>query len=232
MKQLEENFTNKISTNNILEDIDDINPNNICHNSKIKHSKESNKQREDSLKKEKKLKKNFLMQDKILKNKIENEKNKEKLYKLSACENFFVSLMNKITCLRENKMIYQIYILYSFLFVIIIILLVFIKYYLLIDNFNDFEKRNYYPFIESEAIKCQNALKTKSDEKNNINMISALDEQMLFMEIYSKELIKNDILLKDNIIFNDNNNENEEETIKSYEYYLGKNYEITSALKI
>ena len=100
-----------------------------------------------------------------------------------ACENFFVSLMNKITCLRENKMIYQIYILYSFLFVIIIILLVFIKYYLLIDTFNDFEKRNYYPFIENEAIKCQNALKIKSDEKNNINMISALDEQMLFMEI-------------------------------------------------
>ena len=236
MKQLEQDVTNKMSHNNIIEDIDDINPNNTYRHSKIKHSKESNKQREDSLKKEKKLKsemkKKFLMQDKILKNKIENEKNKERLYKLSACENFFVSLMKKITCLRENKMIYQIYILYSILFVLIIILLVCIKYYLLIDTFNDFEKHNYYPFIDNDAIKCQNALKTKSDEKNNINMISTLDEQMLFMEIYTKELIKNDILIKDNILFNDNDNDNEEdEAIKPYEYYLGKNYGISSDLK-
>ena len=56
MKQLEQDVTNKMSRNNIIEDIDDINPNNTYRHSKIKHSKESNKQREDSLKKEKKLK--------------------------------------------------------------------------------------------------------------------------------------------------------------------------------
>ena len=241
MKQIDEIFTKKIITKNSTEDIEDINPDNNYNNSKIKYPKESKKQREESLKKEKKLKsemkKKILIQDKVLKNKIENEKNKERLYKLSACENFFVSLMKKIVCLRENKMIYQIYILYIFLFIILIILLVHIKYYLLFDSFDDFMKQNYYPFIENEEVKCQNILKTKSDEKNNRNMISALDEQMLFMEIYSKELIKNDILLKDNILFNnngnnnDNNENNEEETIKSYEYYLGENYKIASDLK-
>ena len=207
-------------------------PSSNYRHSKIKRSKESNRQREQTLKQEKRIKseakKNFLMQDKILRNKIENEKNKERLYNLSPCENFFVSLMKKITCIRENKMIYQIYILYIFLFIIFIIIIVYIKYNLLYDTFNDFVKQNYFPYIEKEMIKCQNALKSKSDEKNNKNMISALDEQMLFMEIYSKELINNDILEKDNIKFknNDNNNENS----KSYDHYLGKNYEITSKL--
>ena len=69
-------------------------PSSNYRHSKIKRSKESNRQREQTLKQEKRIKsemkKNFLMQDKILRNKIENEKNKERLYNLSTCENFFV----------------------------------------------------------------------------------------------------------------------------------------------
>ena len=91
--------------------------------------------------------------------KIENEKNKERLYKLSGIENFFVSIINKITFFRENKMIYQIYILYFFLFIIFIVSLVYMKYVMITRAFDNYLEQNYYPFIEEEVIKSQNNIK-------------------------------------------------------------------------
>ena len=232
MNELEEIFNNNKIENEKGEDFKQFN--NFRHKT-IKRSKENNKQREQELKIEKKIKseekKKFMMQDKLAKKKIENEENKEKLYQLNIVENFFVSLFKKITIFRENKMIYQIYIIYIFIFIISIVSLSYLKYYTLSSTFDNYKKQNYYPYIESEVIKSQNILKIKADEKNNKNMISSLDEQMLFMEIYTKELINNDILKNDNILLNDDNDGNEEEKILSYEDYLGENFKITDNIK-
>ena len=232
MNELEEIFNNNKIENEKGEDFKQFN--NFRHKT-IKRSKENNKQREQELKIEKKIKseekKKFMMQDKLAKKKIENEENKEKLYQLNIVENFFVSLFKKITIFRENKMIYQIYIIYIFIFIISIVSLSYLKYYTLSSTFDNYKKQNYYPYIESEVIKSQNILKIKADEKNNKNMISSLDEQMLFMEIYTKELINNDILKNDNILLNDDNDGNEEGKILSYEDYLGENFKITDNIK-
>ena len=232
MNELEEIFNNNKIENEKGEDFKQFN--NFRHKT-IKRSKENNKQREQELKIEKKIKseekKKFMMQDKLAKKKIENEENKEKLYQLNIVENFFVSLFKKITIFRENKMIYQIYIIYIFIFIISIVSLSYLKYYTLSSTFDNYKKQNYYPYIESEVIKSQNILKIKADEKNNKNMISSLDEQMLFMEIYTKELINKDILKNDNILLNDDNDGNEEEKILSYEDYLGENFKITDNIK-
>ena len=225
MRELEDILGEKID--NI--DTEDYKLFNNFRHKKINRSKESNKEREKKIQKEKKLKseekKNFLIQDRILKKKIENEKNKERLYKLSSFENFFISCIKKITFFRENKMIYQIYILYIFIFIIFIISLVYMKYELLKRAFDNYLQQNYYAFMENGIIKSQNMIKIKSDEKNNKNMISTLDEEMLFMEIFSKELIKNDLLIKSS----DNPEEIEEK--KSYEEYLGVNFRISDDLK-
>ena len=240
MKEIEDIDDNKIG----LEEEEDFKIPKNKHHKEIKHSKENDKQREQYLKNEKKIKsqekKNFLIQDKLMKKKIENEKNKERLYKLSPIENFFLSLIKKISCIRENKMMYQIIILYIILSIIIIIALTIIKFYILGSSFLNFLSQNYFNFIYDEVVKCQNMLKIKSDEKNNNNMISTLDEQLLFMEIYNKELIKNDITkvnieLQDNNENNNNNNEenngndnqNENESEKSYEDYFEEKFKIS-----
>ena len=211
MKELEDIFREKIEE----KEAKDFKGFNDFSHKQINNSKENNKEREKEIKKEKKLKtkdkKNIIIQDRILKKKIENEKNKERLYKLSGIENFFVSIINKITFFRENKMIYQIYILYFFLFIIFIVSLVYMKYTMITRSFDNYLEQNYYPFIEEEVIKSQNNIKMKSDEKNNRNMISTLDEEMLFMEIFSKELINNKILTKGIIEFKEENNGDDED---------------------
>jgi len=209
MKELEDIFDEKIDDK---EQEDYKHFNNFQHKQN-NHSKENDKEKEKNIQKEKQLKtkekKNFIIQDRILKKKIENEKNKERLYKLSSIENFFVSIINKITFFRENKMIYQIYILYIFLFIIFTVSLVYMKYTIVTRAFDNYLEQNYYPFIEDEVIKSQNNIKMKCDEKNNKNIISTLDEEMLFMEIFSKELINNKILTKNIIKFNDNEGQDE-----------------------
>ena len=259
MKEIEDIDDNKIG----LEEEEDFKVSKNLRRKEIKHSKENDKQREQYLKNEKKMKsqekRNFLIQDKLIKKKIENEKNKERLYKLSPIENFFLSLIKKISFVRENKMMNQITILYIILSIIFIIALTIIKLLTLLSSFENFISQNYFNFIYDEVVKCQNMLKIKSDEKNNNNMISTLDEQLLFMEILNKELIKNNILSKDNIQFpenkendnndenDDNNNENnnnndnnennddnnqnnnEKEKVKSYEDYFEENFKIAES---
>ena len=219
-------------------------------------SKENIEEKNEITKMEKKLKKEskkkFLIQNKLLQKKIENEKNKEKLYKLSSFEYFFISFMKKVPCLCENKMIYQIYILYIFLFIIFIVSLVYIKYLMLERTFKNYLEQNYHPFIESEVIKSQNILKAKCDEKNNKHMIASLDEELLFMEIFSKELVKRNLMAEtitfpnnndndDSIGVNDNNNNNggniiedrviEKERKKTYEDYLGEKFRIMNSIE-
>ena len=127
-------------------------------------------------------------------------------------------------------MIYQVYVLYISLFIILIGVLCSIKYFIMKTSFDNYIEQNYYPFIENQVIKAQKTLKIKSDEKNNNNLISTLDEEMLFMEIFSKELIRNNIAKKENVEFeNDENVANQNKT--SYEKYLGECFKISSDLQ-
>ena len=238
MKELEDIFNPKIENLEIenYKHFNDINHNDLNVSKEINEQTEQLLNTENKLKKEDKKK--FLIQNKLIKKKIENEKNKERLYKLSSFENFFISSIKRFSCIRENKMIYQIYVLYIFLFIIFIVSLVYVKYIMIKRSFKDYLEQNYFPFIETEVVKTQNILKIKSDEKNNKNIISTLDDEMLFMEIYSKELIRNDIIKKENIIFGDNvengesdDNEEEMEKNKTYEDYLGKIFRINGDIK-
>ena len=224
MKEFDDTFDEKIDNNN--NETEDYNFFKNFRHKQINYIKGNKIEKQKTIKKGKKLKseekkKNFMIQDLILKRKIENEKNKERLYKLSMFENFFVSLIKKITFFREKRMIYQVYVLYIFLFIILIGVLCSIKYFIMKTSFDNYIEQNYYPFIENQVIKAQKTLKIKSDEKNNNNFISTLDEEMLFMEIFSKELIRNDIAKKGNAEI-----KNEED----YEKYLGESFKISSNL--
>ena len=166
--------------------------------------------------------KNDLKEENELLNKYENEKNKKNLHKLSKIETFFLNLFQKVTFLRENKMICQIIVLYFIFFIIFAILLIIIKDFLVEKSFRFFENKNYYSFIEKDVIRTQNILKIKIDTKNIKNMISALDDDLLFIEIYTKEMTSHGIL-KNNIFENLYNEE-------TYEDELGDNFRTTISL--
>ena len=98
----------------------------------------------------------------------------------------------------------------------------FAKNYMVRTSFNIFESTNYSSYVGKDVIRIQNIIKVQTDTKNINNMISALDEELLFMEIYTKELASHNIL-KNNIFTNLNNEE-------TYEEELGENFKTTISL--
>jgi hypothetical protein len=160
----------------------------------------------------------------------ENKKNKEEnrkkfLNKLSQFEYFILKILKKIKWLQENKMIYQIIIIYIIAFFFFLITMIFFKDKYMRKSFDFFRRKNYYAFIEDDVISAQNDLKRQIDSKNNLNLISILDEQLLFMEIYTKELSSHNIILKD--AFNNINNSNINE---DFEKEFGENFRTTLPL--
>ena len=159
----------------------------------------------------------------------ENKKNKENrkksINRLSQFENLILQILKRIKWLRENKMIYQIIIIYIIAFFFFILTMIIFKDKYMTKSFDFFRKRNYYSFIETDVISAQNALKRQIDSKNNANLMSILDEQLLFMEIYTKELSSHNLILKD--AFNNINNSNINE---DYEKIFGEKFRITLPL--
>ena len=161
---------------------------------------------------------------KLLENKSEKEK-KDNFNKLSKIELIILALLKRISFLCENKMIYQIIFIYLALFTSFLLIIIFMKNMIVSETFNYFEEKTYYPYVESDIVKNENMLKIKADTQNNNIMISALNEQLLFMEIYTQELSSHNIFKKN--IFNKLDNDE----LETYENELGENFKTTSSLK-
>jgi len=168
----------------------------------------------------------FGKKEKNTENKNNKEENRKRsLNRLSKFENLILKILKRIKWLRENKMIYQIIIIYVIAFFFFLIIMYFFKDKYMTQSFDFFRKRNYYSFIETDVINSQNNLKRQLDSKNNLNMMSIIDEKLLFMEIYTKELSSHNIILKDafNNISNSNINED-------YEKEFGESFRMTLPL--
>ena len=170
---------------------------------------------------------NYVKKEKIKENKKNKEENRKKnLNKLSQFENLILEILKKIKWLRENKMIYQIIIIYiiAFFFFIIIIMIFFKDKYMK-KSFDFFRLNNYYSFVETDVINAQNNLKRQIDSKNSLNLMSIVDEKLLFMEIYTRELSSHNLILKDAFKNISQYNMNED-----YEKEFGESFRITSPL--
>ena len=166
----------------------------------------------------------MIKKKKLLENKSEKEK-KDNFNKLSKIELIILALLKRISFLCENKMIYQIIFIYLALFTSFLLIIIFMKNMIVSETFNYFEEKTYYPYVESDIVKNENMLKIKADTQNNNIMISALNEQLLFMEIYTQELSSHNIFKKN--IFNKLDNDE----LETYENELGENFKTTSSLK-
>ena len=191
---------------------------NIYRHQKIRKSRAKPKRINNSEKNKKEDEKKKLV------NKSEEEKKKD-FNKLSKIELFILSLLKSIKFLRENKMKYQVILIYLFLLITFLLFIIFIKNVIVDEVFEYFGEKTYYSYVENDIIKKQNILKTIVDTKNNNNMISALDEQLLFMEIYTQELSSHNIFKKN--IFNKLDNDK----LETYENELGENFGTSSSLK-
>ena len=169
---------------------------------------------------------NYEKKEKNTENKKNKEENRKKsLNRLSKFENLILKILKNIKWLRENRMIYQIIIIYIIAFFFFFMANIIFKDKYMTKSFDFFRKKNYYSFIETDVISAQNDLKRQIDSKNNANLMSILDEQLLFMEVYTKELSSHNLILKD--VFKNINDSNINE---DYEKKFGKNFRITSPL--
>ena len=169
---------------------------------------------------------NYEKKEKNTENKKNKEENRKKsLNRLSKFENLILKILKNIKWLRENRMIYQIIIIYIIVFFFFFMANIIFKDKYMTKSFDFFRKKNYYSFIETDVISAQNDLKRQIDSKNNANLMSILDEQLLFMEVYTKELSSHNLILKD--VFKNINDSNINE---DYEKKFGKNFRITSPL--
>ena len=221
-----EDFFNK--EENEIEEEDYIKYHNFRHK-EIKHTKAKTKPKTQKKKKEKNSNNKNISkeeeEEKLIKQKSESGKNKRNLSELSKIELFFLNLFKKVNFIRESKMIYQIITIYIILFIAFLIIVISSKQFLIKHALNHFDNVNYASFLTDDVIRVQNELKYKTDTKNNNNMIATLDEQLLFMEIYTKELLMHNILIKD--IF-----ENlDKEDLEKYEDELGESFKTTISIK-
>jgi len=169
---------------------------------------------------------NYEKKEKNTENKKNKEENRKKsLNRLSKFENLILKILKNIKWLRENRMIYQIIIIYIIAFFFFFMANIIFKDKYMTKSFDFFRKKNYYSFIETDVISAQNDLKRQIDSKNNANLMSILDEQLLFMEVYTKELSSHNLIIKD--VFKNINDSNINE---DYEKKFGKNFRITSPL--
>ena len=169
---------------------------------------------------------NYEKKEKNTENKKNKEENRKKsLNRLSKFENLILKILKNIKWLRENRMIYQIIIIYIIAFFFFFMANIIFKDKYMTKSFDFFRKKNYYSFIETDVISAQNDLKRQIDSRNNANLMSILDEQLLFMEVYTKELSSHNLIIKD--VFKNINDSNINE---DYEKKFGKNFRITSPL--
>ena len=178
---------------------------------------ESNDDENDSESMDIKEKNKLNIDEEEQKREEKNEKNRKKLNDLNSFEKMFIYLFKKIPVIRENKMKYQIYIGYLLLLIILVLLLITVRKYIIQNNFNRSENKNFFINFTKDTINTQNNLKNKVDTKNNNNIMQMTYEELLFFEIYTQELSLHNIYTKDIFTLENLN-------IETYENELGDNF--------
>ena len=126
-----------------------------------------------------------------------NNKNIEK--EENKCLSFFFKFFYVF---RERSLTFQVSIFYSILIIIFIIILLSIKISKINSLFETHSDKNYYSSIVNDMINIERKIKNNIDNYNTIDYYLNYFNINLFFEIYSKILIKNKLLLEENLFKN------------------------------
>ena len=160
--------------------------------------------RVNNIRKDKNLKCYFLMRN---------------LKKIKDC---FSSLLNYLYCLNGKNIRLQVGVTYSIFLIIMILIIISLKLHHILKSINSLADKKYFLFYANNIIDSQREIKVQLDELNNHDLNSAVNEPLLFLRIFTEEMVGQNIL-KNNSLKIDKNLQNIYED-------LGENYILSKDL--
>ena len=162
---------------------------------------------------------------------IFSKQNNHNLEKKLKCSCFFKnikklkeclkSFLNLLFCLSGKKIKVQVCLINSF-FMFLISVIILLKLFHVLDDINSLIDRKFFLLYINNIIDSQREIKVQFDEINNHDLISEVNGPLLFLRIYTEEMVQNKIL--------DNNTLTLENDLKNTYEGLGVNYILSKDL--
>ena len=157
-------------------------------------------------------------------------KNKEKKLKcysfiknLNKLKASFKSFLKNFYCLTGKNIRLQVGITYSIFLIIMTLIIIFLKLYHVLDSINSLADKKYFLFYINNIIDSQREIKTQLDELNNHDIVATGNDPLLFLRIYTEEMVSLGILENKSIIL--------EENLTNIYEDLGENFILSKDLK-
>ena len=134
----------------------------------------------------------------------------------------FTSIKSHLDFLSERNINVQVGIVYSLLLIGLSLGIIYVKGSHISDILNTLTKKNYHSFYINDIMDSQREIKTQLDELNNHDIISLGNDPLLFMRLYTEELVSHNILKNNSLIL--------ETDLQNIFSDLGQNYELSDDL--
>ena len=139
--------------------------------------------------------------------------------KIKSC---FKSLLSILYCLRGKNIRLQVGCVYCILLFILITIIIVLKSSQVLVSLNSLSDKKYFLLYVNNIIDSQREIKVQLDEINNHDLISEVNGDLLFLRIYTEEMVQNKIL--------ENNAITLEQDLKNIYKDLGDNYILSKDL--
>ena len=135
-----------------------------------------------------------------------NSKNSEKKLKcyfftknLKKLKENFKSFINSMYCLKGKNTRIQVCITYIIFLIIMALIIIFFKLHHVLNILNSLADKKYFLFYVNNIIDSQREIKVQLDELNNHDIIAVTNEPLLFLRIYTEEMVSHQILKNDSL---------------------------------
>ena len=139
--------------------------------------------------------------------------------KLKEC---LKSFLNLLYCLSGKKIKVQVCLIYSISMFLLITAIILLKLYHVLDDIDSLIDKKFFLLYINNIIDSQREIKVQFDEINNQDLISEVNGPLLFLRIYTEEMVQNKIL--------DSNTLTLEKDLKNIYGGLGENYILSKDL--
>ena len=141
------------------------------------------------------------------------------LKKITEC---LKSTLNYIYCLTGKNIRLQVGVTYSILLILLTLLIILLNITHIFSSINSLADKKYFLFYVNNIIDTQREIKAHLDEINNHDLSSSINEPLLFLRIYTEEMVENNILKNNTIIL--------EKDLQNMYEELGENYILSKDL--
>ena len=139
--------------------------------------------------------------------------------KLKVC---MKSFLNSLYCLSGKKIRVQVCLIYSISMFLLSTIIILLKLYHVLDSINSLADKKFFLLYVNNIIDSQREIKVQFDEINNNDLISEINGPLLFLRIYTEEMVQNKILNSNTLIL--------EKDLKNMYEDLGENYILSKDL--